>query len=244
MRMSTKMIIVLSVITSVLITLNTFLSVKRDADIAMSRESETMTMLARRIASETDQNIVIMEYGLDEMLQSSDFLSALDTIYRLGEEADYTGEYRRALTQLSNFLYQEPLNDNFYSVNVLNDKGLLLSSHFQKFDMLESYSDELLEQLATIPWLQPESGISLNTKQIIPPHFDPWNVIQDEQHCPVVYTACTQVSYRGRVIGYIEVNSMAEDLNKIFNVSDIQGISTAAIFTNRPAGMLRELYRS
>lgn len=242
MRMSGKMIILFSCVTALLIVLNTALSINTELTTLQTHEEKTLTALSMQISSELEENFAFMEYGIDGMTQDSSFMSAFAAINRLGEGGAHTQEYIEAQNVLAAYLYHEPLNDRFYSINIITDNGFILSSHFQKFEVVESYSDELLDQMATMPWLS-DASVGLNTKQVVTPHPDPWDVYRSEAKSVSVYTMWTRAVYHGQSIGYIEVNALTSDLKNIFEVPAITGFQAAAIYEERTISSLRELYR-
>lgn len=243
MRMSTKLVLVFSIVIFALVAINTAMTISNDTKALMDREQVTLSVLAERIAEDLDQTITIMEYGLDEMTQDSEFMAALEVIHRLGEDGENTPEYRKAQTTLSSKLYQQPLNESFYCVNVMTDEGFILSSHFQRFDVIESYSDEVRSQYARMPWLIDDS-FSLTTKQVITPHPDPWDVYQHPIKSTAVFSVATNAIYHGKKIGYLEVNLRLDDLEQKMLAPALEGFQAAAIFEDRQQEMMRDLYRA
>ena len=242
MRMSGKMILLFSCVTALLIAINTALSIQTEVRTLQAREKETLTVLADQISSEIEENFAFMEYGIEGMTQDNAFMSAIATINRLGEDGAHTAEYIEAQNVMSSSLYHQPLNDRFYSINVITSSGFILSSHFQKFEVVESYSDELMEQLSRMPWLFDDT-VRLNTKQVIPPHSDPWDVYRSETRSASVYAMWCKAVYHGQQVGYLEVNALASDLVDIFEIPTMSGFQAAAIYEGRTIDSLRELYR-
>lgn len=242
MRMSGKMILLFSIVTATLILVNTLLSIQSELRTLLAHEQESLTVTADQMRSEIEQNIAVMEYGIEEMTQDNEFMASFAVIARLGEAGEHTSEYLKAQTVLSNKLYHQPLNDHFYSVNVMTAEGFILSSHFQKFEVIESYSDEIMDRLANMPWLQ-EATMKLNVRQVVTPHPDPWDVYRDMNKSVSVYTVWAHAIYHGQKIGYLEVNALSSDLNRIFSVSGMNGFQAAAIFSQRDNPYIRELYR-
>ncbi len=242
MRMSGKMIILFSCVTAILIVVNTVLSITSDLRTIQSREKETLTVIADQMSSEIEENIAFMEYGINSMAQDNDFLSALATINRLGEQGEHTPEYIEAQNVLSAYLYHQPLNDRFYSINVITNDGFILSSHFQKFEVVESYSEEAMEQLNKMPWFS-DTTVRLNAKQVVTPHPDPWDVYRSSVKSISVYTMWSHALYHGQRVGYLEVNALTSDLKNIFEVPAMTGFRAAAIYEDRTITAIRELYR-
>ena len=242
MRMSMKMIVLFSCVTALLILLNTVLSINTELHTLQTREQETLTVVSQQISSEIEENIAFMEYGIDGLEQDNTFLAALATIDRLGEEGEHTPEYTEAQTTLSNHLYHEPLNDRFYSIIVITNSGFILSSHFQKFDLIESYSEELFQQMRLMPWLSDDT-VRLNSKQVITPHPDPWDVYHSQTRSISIYSMWSNAIYHGKHVGYLEINALASDLKSIFEIPTMEGFHAAGIYEGRTLQEMRELFR-
>ena len=242
MRMSGKMIILFSCVTALLIVLNTVLTIQTEVRALQAHEEETLTVIAGQISSEIEENFAFMEYGIDGMTQDNAFMSSFSIINALGEEGAHTPEYIEAQNVLSTYLYHQPLNDRFYSINVITNSGFIMSSHFQKFEVIESYSEELIEQLGRMPWLFDET-VKLNTKQVVTPHPDPWDVYRSQTKSTSVYTMWCKAVYHGENIGYFEVNALTSDLKNIFEIPAMNGFQAAAIYEGRTIDAIRELYR-
>lgn len=224
MKMSVKMIVLFSVIAAAMIAVNSVLAVLSELDNMQLHEKDNLTAIADKMVAAMEQNIAIMEYAIEEMTQDNNFMAALNTIYILGENGEGTAAYHQAQNVLSSSLFHEPLNDNFYRVNVLTREGFFLSSHFEKTEVIENYSDDIHALIASLPWLNDQS-ISLSQKLLVPPHPDPWNISR-----PIsVYSMVAPAVYYGKQIGYLEVNAMAEDLADIFTAPGISGFRSAIV---------------
>lgn len=242
MRMSTKMIVLFSCVTALLVVMNTVLSINTELHTLQTHEQETLTVVSQQISSEIEENLAFMEYGMDGLAQDNTFLAALATIDRLGEEGAHTSEYNEAQTTLSTHLYHEPLNDRFYSINVITNSGFILSSHFQKFDLIESYSEELFQQMQLMPWLSDDT-VRLGSKQVITPHSDPWDVYHSQNKSISIYSMWSNAIYHGKNVGYLEINALASDLKNIFEIPAMDGFHAAGIYEGRTIKEMRELFR-
>lgn len=233
MKMSVKMTVLFSIIAAVMIAVNSVLAVLSELENMRLHEKDNLTAIADKMVAAIEQNISIMEYAIEEMNQDLSFMAALNTIYVLGENGENTAAYHQAQNVLSSALFHEPLNDNFYRVNVMTREGFFLSSHFEKVEVIENYSDEIRDLLFNLPWLNDEN-MSLSQKLIVGPHPDPWNISR-----PIsVYSLVAPAVYHGKQIGFLEVNATTDDLNDIFSSTGISGFRASAIFDNG-----RELHR-
>lgn len=241
MKISTKMILLFSLITACMIVVNVVISTHSELALLEENRRTNLLTLANKMQLEIEQNISIMEYGIDEMAQSTSFLEALNTIAALGEAGENTSEYHRAQNTLSAALYHEPLNDNFFRADVITNDGFYISSHFEKMETLELYSDEIQERLEL--FLQSVSPkLSLIRKTLLPPHKDFWSVTRQVE----LYTVCMPAVYYGKVIGFLEVHARTSDLSSIFSAPDTKDFQAAAFMNSSttPDGLPCVFYRA
>lgn len=227
MKMSVKMTVLFSIIAAVMIAVNSVLAVLSELENMQAHEQDNLTAIADKMVSAIEQHISVMEYAIEEMSQDQTFMAALNTVYTLGENGENTTAYHQAQNVLSSTLFHEPLNDNFYRVNVLTREGFFLSSHFEKTEVIENYSEEIRALLLHLPWLNAKD-MSLSQKMIVGPHPDPWNISR-----PIsVYSLVVPAVYHGKQIGFLEVNATTDNLKDIFSSTGISGFRAAAIFDN------------
>jgi two-component system sensor histidine kinase YesM len=236
------MIVLFSCVTALLIVLNTVLSINTELRALQTHEQETLTVVSQQISSEIEENLAFMEYGIDSLAQNNAFMEALSTIDSLGEEGAHTTKYTEAQNTLSTYLYHEPLNDRFYSINVITNSGFILSSHFQKFELIESYSDELMQQMNLMSKLM-DGKVRLNSKQVITPHPDPWDIYHSGSKSISVYSMWSNAIYHGKNIGYLEVNALTSDLKSIFEIPAMDDFLASGIYKKRTTEKMQELYR-
>lgn len=227
LRMSEKMTILFSLITAGMIAINSILAIISEVQNIVLYEEDNLNAMANKIVAAFEQNVTVMGYAIDGLKQDNDFMSALNTIYTLGEYKENTPDYHQAQNVLSSALFHEPLNDYFYRINVITLDGFYLSSRFETFGVIESYSEDI--QNAVSLFSSPNGRFNtLNQKVLIRPHPDPWFTGR-----PIsIYTLVSPAVYHGKQIGYVEVSALSRDLTDIFSSDSIAGFRAAAYASN------------
>lgn len=223
LRISAKMTILFSLITAGMIAINSILAIISEVQNILLYEEDNLNAMANKIVSAFEQNITVMGYAIDGLKQDNDFMAALNTIYTLGEYKENTPAYHQAQNVLSSALFHEPLNDYFYRINVITLDGFYLSSRFETFGVIESYSEDIHN---AISYFSSPGGRfnNLNQKVLIRPHTDPWFTAR-----PItIYTLVSPAVYYGKQIGYVEVSALARDLTDIFSSDSMVGFRAAA----------------
>lgn len=224
MKMSLKLILLFSVVAVITTVTNSVLFLSAEMKDLNEHTADNLTAIGNKMIAEVEQNIMMMDYALEEMASNTDFMNALYTVWTLGSEQDDLSAYLQSQNTISSFLYHEPLNENFFRVSVWTDEGFFLSSHFDKNDTIDSYSEDMKTRLKELDWL---SGAAYSLqRRIVTPHEDPWTTSR-----PVtVYTALRPAIWRGRHIGYLEAAATEDELAGIFSASSIEGFSAQAVF--------------
>lgn len=224
LRMSAKMTILFSLITAGMIAINSILAIISEVQNILLYEEDNLNAMANKIVAAFEQNVTVMGYAIDGLKQDNDFMAALNTIYTLGEYKENTSAYHQAQNVLSSALFHEPLNDYFYRINVITLDGFYLSSRFETFGLIESYSEEMHNAVSYFTSATNRFQ-NLSQKVLIRPHIDPWFTAR---HPVTIYTLVSPAVYYGKQIGYVEVSALARDLTDIFSSDSMVGFRAAA----------------
>ena len=132
MVLSKKVIMIFSFLALLTISLNTAFFLYSDIDNLRETQAKSLQAVASKMVNEIEQYVVLMDYALDEMIANPDFMKALNVISKQETEADIITSSLHAQNTMSGVLYNEPINDNFYRVDVFTRDGFFLSNRFRK----------------------------------------------------------------------------------------------------------------
>lgn len=224
MKLSCKMILIFSVILFITITINTIYLSYTSLDASYRNLIAYFERLEETMVQSIERYIVMMDLALDDLTTDSEFIRGLS----IASDAENNGMSTLLTAQnaMSQTLYHSAVVDNFYRVSVYAPNGFFLSSHFEKNDILVSFSDEAHEIINQLPWLDTVKSAPFQ-RHIIPPHIDPFCIAQDI----CVFSAIRVVMLYGQPIGYVEVSSGAEELASIFGSSK-DPYQVQAVFTD------------
>lgn len=189
------------------------------------RTCDHLNTMSTRIVSEIEQYVKLMDYAIESLTADPDFMEAFHRASGLNDESD-VGEMLAIQNILSRRLYQEPILEPFFRVSVYSDNGFFISSRFERAGSVGSMSDEAKETIESLPYLSIADAQPFR-RHIIGPHTDPWT----EE--PVgVFSAIRSVAWRGKHIGYVEVNAYLDDLAAMFLWKQHEGFLVQGIFNN------------
>ena len=227
MALSKKVIIIFTFLALITISLNSASFLLTEINNLSETQAKSMQAVASKMVSEIEQYVVLMDYAMDEMVSNPDFMKAFDEIYNLGTGTEDITSFLYAQNTMSAVLYNEPINDNFYRVNVFTRDGFFLSNRFEKNDSVVSLSDESREIAESLDWLEVADD-NAYMRILIPPHLDLWTTAREVR----VFSAVRAAIWNGNHIGYLEVNSLESELAEIFSVTELDGIQVQAVFGN------------
>lgn len=227
MALSKKVILIFTLLAFLAISLNTAFFLLSDIDSVRNTQVQGMQAVANKMVNEIEQYVVLMDYALDEMVSNPGFMKALNEIHRQGSDADNITSSLLAQNTMSSVLYNEPIYDNFYRVDVFTRDGFFLSNRFEKNDSVVSLSDESREIAESLDWLN-LADENAYKRLLIPSHQDLWTTAREVR----VFSAVRAAIWNGNHIGYLEVNTLESELESIFSVAELDGIQVQAIFGN------------
>lgn len=223
MRMSRKMILLFSFMAIMTTLANSLYFISQEMETLETTTADNLTAIGEKMVDEIEQYVLMMDYAMESMTSNAKFMESMYLLNQLGSDADVVS----AQITITQSLYHSPINSRFYRVSIFNENGLYISSQFENTGMVESLSDEAQDIAKSLPWLDTVKR-DVYHSHLIPPHRDPWNTAKDTQ----VFTAIRAAVWRGKIIGYLEVNAHASDLAKIFSVSSLDGVNVQALFSD------------
>lgn len=225
MRMDKKLILLFSLLTVIITLANSVYAYQYNMDLLHENTYSTLSALGKKMLSEVESYIQLMDYAIEELTTNVDFMNAMRRASMEGDdwhEEDQT-EMQKLMYQC---LYQEPLMENFYRVSVFSNNGFYLSNHPDKTGVVASMSDEARTLIASLPYLE-DANSTPSTPHIVVPHLDPWS---NARNAPLVFSSIRSIQWHGKHIGYIEVAALLDELVRIFTVEELDGLTAHALF--------------
>lgn len=221
MKMSQKLILLFSLMALMTTGVNTFYFLNLEMEALTSNTAGNLTAVGDKMIDEIGQYVQMMDYAMESMTSNAQFMESMHLLDQLGSDADIV----TAQTMVTQVLYHSPINRRFYRVCLFNRNGLFVSSQFENTGMVVSLSDEAREVVAGFPWLIAVEK-DVYQSHIIPPHHDPWNTAKDTE----VFSSVRAAVWHGKIIGCLEVTAQVGDLERIFSISSMDGLSVQAVF--------------
>ena len=221
MKMSQKLILLFSLMAFLTTAANTFYFLNLEMAALQSNTANNLKAVGEKMIDEIVQYVQMMDYAIESMIANAQFMESMHLLDQLGSDADVVS----AQTMVTQVLYHSPINKNFYRVCLFNRNGLFVSSQFENAGMIVSLSDEAREVVENLAWLNFIEK-DVYHSHLIAPHRDPWNTAKTME----VFSSVRAAVWHGRTIGFLEVTAHASDLERIFSISSMEGLTIQAIF--------------
>ena len=223
MKISYKMILLFSIALIVAVSVLTSYS----TDISL-RESITFTTVRFRnigvtVLNRLEQQVGMMDLVIEELMDNTSFMAALNQFVRDDSEDRKMGQATENM--VSQMLYASPLVDLFYRVSIYTREGDLITSRFDKDELLVSGTDQARAIISALPWLDAVDAAP-SQRLILPPHADFLSMRRDIK----VFSVVSGVLYHGKQIGYIQVSLEYEELKDTMSAADEESILIKAVF--------------
>lgn len=223
MKFSQKMILIFSlmlIITGVLLaTYSTRISLASSDRYTASRFRNMSATIAKSI----EQQISMMDLAVDELTDNTSFMAALNQFIR--DDSDDRKMANAARNAVLQQLYRSPLVDYFYRVTFYTREGQYVTSRVEKDDYLESGTNQAREVLSSLPWLD-QLDAETSRRLILSSHNDFLSVRRDIR----VYGIVRAVMFHGKLIGYVEISDLYDQLEAMMKMVDRDDIETQAVF--------------
>lgn len=221
MKMSQKLILLFSLMALLTTGVNTFYFLNLEMETLKNNTANNLTAVGGKMIDEIEQYVQMMDYAMESMTSNAQFMESMHLLDQLGSDADVVS----AQTMVTQVLYHSPINKKFYRVCLFNRNGLFVSSQFENTGMVVSLSDEARDVVASLPWLNNVEK-DVYHSHLIAPHLDSWNTARNT----VVFSSVRAAVWHGKTIGCLEVTAHASDLERIFSISSMDGLTVQAIF--------------
>lgn len=214
MRLSTKMILLYSVVIAAALGIFLSFTIQTTVDAANKFTSARFSNMSTSVSLDIEQDIDMMRITLETLADNTSFLSALNQYVRDDSSDGKMGLMARtaALQQL----YQSPLVDRYYSVAFFNDQGQYFSSSSDK-DSDPPDTRALLEVLSTVPG----SYLLSPRQQLIT--LDPRVRL---------YGLVEPIFYHGKLLGYLAALSEISSFDHVLTFVDKGSEVTVSVFTD------------
>lgn len=202
MRLSTKMILLFSIVMAVATALFSSFTVQSSLDGATKFTATRFSNMSTSIQLDIEQNIGMMRMTLDTLKGNASFMSALNQFIRDdSEEQKMKVAARKAALQQ---LYQSPLVDQYYCVAFFNQGGQFFSSSMEKIDQSLN-TQELLNLMAD------------ETQEYL---LSPFHDVLTLRKTFRVYGLVQPVQHHGNLLGYLAVLNEYSSLEHVMNFVD------------------------
>lgn len=225
MKMSHKLIIIFSLLAVLTTAANSVCFYHSSIENLNESTNASLNALGNKMLIEIEEYMQLMDYALEELTSSVDFMNAFHAVY-LHESTEDIGELVSAQNVMSRVMCQAPLQAAFYRVSAYTKNGFYLTNLFEKTNAVVSFSDEAREAVGALAYLKQVDENPFQ-RYIVCPRSDPWS----SRQAVTVFSAVKAVIWHGQFIGYLEVSASLEDLINIFSLKD-NNIQAQAIFDN------------
>ena len=224
MRLSAKMVLIFSAMMLVaLIILSSYATVVSLNGANAFTEARFHNM-AVSIARDMEQDFSMMELALEELTNNSSFMAALNQMIRDDSEDQKMGiaAGKAAIQQME----QSPLVDAYQRVTFYTRDGLFLTTPMLRNATGNDTINRVPDVISAFSWLDQAGETS--SFCVLGLHRDFLSRRQDA----LVYGIVEKVLYHGKIIGYLEVDKSAEELESLMGYVDEDGILMQMYFSD------------
>lgn len=222
MKLSTKMVLIFSIIMLLALLLLSFYAIQISIKGANAFIEARFHNMSTSIQRDLEQDFSMMNMTLHELTENTTFMAALNQMVRDDSEDQKmaTAAGNAAFQQL----LQSPLVDTFYRVSFYNRDGIFLTTQVDKDQRMVSGSKEAKAQISALSWL--DSADQSADPIVLAPHEDIFSSSRQLR----VYGIVQQLRYHGNTIGYLEICSQQESLIRIMEFLGDSLVSVEVIF--------------
>ncbi len=225
MRMDKKLTLLFSLLTVIITLTNSIYAYSYNMDLLHENTYNTLFALGKKMLVEAESYLQLMDYATEELTTNVEFMNAMRHA-SIESDSWREDDYAEMQQLMYQALYQEPLMENFYRVSIFSGNGFYMSNLPEKTGSVVSMSDEARELIASLSYLD-DANSTPSAAHIVPPHPDSWS---SSSNAPFVFSSIRAVQWHGKHLGYIQVDSLAEELVRIFTVEELEGLSAHALF--------------
>lgn len=222
MKLSTKMVLIFSIIMLLALLLLSFYAIQISIKGANAFIEARFHNMSTSIQRDLEQDFSMMNMTLHELTENTTFMAALNQMVRDDSEDQKmaTAAGNAAFQQL----LQSPLVDTFYRVSFYTRDGIFLTTQVDKDQRMVSGSEEAKAQISALSWL--DSADQSADPIVLAPHEDIFSSSRQLR----VYGIVQQLRYHGNTIGYLEICSQQESLMRITEFLGDSLVSVEVIF--------------
>jgi len=185
--------------------------------------SRDLVNRADRMADQFDTVIATMDFASTDILSQPEFIPSLTTLaYFDREDSRYQKDIVAALKYIEKSIYRYSLMRDFYRVSVYTELQDYYSNNFISVPERKAVADWIDDNIYL------DECRSLAGRLMIMPEFkDPWN---SGNEISVMGTIRAVVDFqKGNIVGFIELQSPYEVVERIFKTPDYMEISVRAV---------------
>ena len=180
------------------------------------RAQENLDVVGEMMMQQFDALIRPMDFITVNLIATDNFINSVSSLTNIPRGEPRNDIFiNQAIQYVRATLMNDSINRNFYSMNVFNEQGDLFSSRV----VLPAVRVSPNEVLEDFPWISQANELRGRTL-LIPPHSDPWNETDPSE----IFSLVRALYGTGGRVGYIEVQHLTSELDKIFHMPDTVGL--------------------
>ncbi len=223
MKLSTKMILIFSVMFFLIVTINTFYLTQVNISGADAFSASRYQNMAANMLRNVEQYVSTMDLAIEDLTSDTTFMEAF---YRVATHEEDEAGLLADQNKIFQALYHSPIADSFYRVSLFSENGFFISNHIDRNDSIVSLSDESMEMIAGIPYLKAVRSAPYR-RHLIGPHKDYFSVSKNV----TVFSAVHALTWHGQHVGYIEVAAHIAELDQLL-LTDNSDVMIRVMFSD------------
>ena len=223
MKISYKMILIFSVAMILLVVSLSSYSINASLEETNAYNTIRFRNMGTTILRRVEQEIRMMDLAMEELMDNTTFMAALNQYVRDDSDDGKVGQAAR--TSVFNLLARSPLVDTFYRVSIYTREGHFITSREEKDGELGIDTEKVRRTVEILPWLDLVDAHP-TARLILPAHSDFLSFRKELQ----VFGAVRGVMFHGKQIGYIQVSEEWDILQSIMSMVDESSILVKAVF--------------
>jgi len=179
-----------------------------------------LSVIADKMSQQFDSHIIPMDLLITYLLSDGNIMRSISMLASIDREAVGNNIYvTEAKSIIQSSLLSYAIDRNFYRVSFINNNGDFLTSNFR--DPIPS--GNISDVANGLIWRE-EADKYFGRKVITPPYIDPWAQLDKTK----VFSLVRMIRVGGSM-GYIEVQSPYQELERIFSIPVDNGVNIVVI---------------
>lgn len=189
------------------------------SDIFEKNELSNLSVISDKISQQLDNLVYSMDFISVNLISNEKFISSLSFLSNADRNNKSNQIYiYNSKGDIKNLLTTYLIYKNFYRVSVFSKSGDYFTSNFNT-----NYNNSN-HKIEYLPW-KDKVDKRMGKILLISPYKDPWGKSENKK----VFGLTRSIRGLGGVIGYIEVQNLYQELEKIFSLPDDKNVKVISI---------------